>query len=336
MKSCVLVAFLLLGVASCFTFSDEEYQSAFTNWMQKHQKAYSAEEFKQRYEIFKNNMDFVQKWNMDDSNTHTVALNLFADMTGEEYRNTYLMTRKLDGSAALAANNEPHTTAINPTNATAPFGDVINWASKGAVTAPKNQGQCGSCWSFSTTGAVEGLNQIYTGHLISLSEQNLIDCSSSYGTQGCNGAWPSEAMKYIIANHGIDTESSYPYTATQGTCHFSASNTGASMKNVGTVRSGDEGDLQNHILKQPVSVCIDASHQSFQLYHSGIYKESACSTTALDHAVLAIGYGSQSGDYYIVKNSWGTSWGMNGYIWMARNSGNMCGIATTAVVPLAQ
>eukprot|EP01111_Echinosteliopsis_oligospora_P011254 TRINITY_DN366_c0_g1_i1.p1 TRINITY_DN366_c0_g1~~TRINITY_DN366_c0_g1_i1.p1 ORF type:complete len:339 (-),score=93.48 TRINITY_DN366_c0_g1_i1:89-1084(-) len=331
MKVVLLVALLLVGSVTCFSFSDSEYQTAFTNWMQKYQKVYAADEFKTRFEIFKASMDFVQQWNMDDTHSHSVELNLFADLTTEEYKNTYLMTTKLDISDLPAP--KPF---VQAPNVSVPFGDVINWAANGAVTPPKNQGQCGSCWSFSTTGAVEGLNQIYTGNLISLSEQNLIDCSGNYGTQGCNGAWPYEAMQYIIANNGIDTESSYPYTAAQGSCQFNSANTGASMKNYQQLNQGDEGDLQNNILKQPVSVCIDASHQSFQLYSSGIYSESACSTSNLDHAVLAIGYGSNNGDYYIVKNSWGTGWGMGGYIWMARNDNNMCGIATAAVVPLAQ
>jgi cathepsin L len=256
-------------------------------------------------------------------------LNKFADLSVEEYKALYLMNTTKTWEKELS-----EAKPFKQVNFAA-LDDDVNWASRGAVTPPKDQGQCGSCWSFSTTGAVEALNQIYTGNLNSLSEQNLIDCSGGYGTAGCNGGWPSEAMQYIIDNSGIDLEQDYPYTASQGGCNFQSSWTGASMRGIGNVNSGDEGDLTNHINNQPVSVCIDASHQSFQLYSSGIYYESACSSSSLDHAVLAIGYGSDNGDYYIVKNSWGTGWGMGGYIWMARNAGNNCGIATAAVVPLA-
>lgn len=322
----LLVVVLLVGLVNCYT--DSEYQDAFVSWMQARQKSYAAVDFQFRFDIFKNNMDFVKTWNEDPSHTHTVGLNDFADISNEEYQKIYLGTR-IDGTKRLA-------TAGPKMNFTAPLDDVINWANKGAVTPIKNQGQCGSCWSFSTTGSVEGLNQIYTGNLISLSEQNLMDCSNSYGNNGCNGGLMDNAFQYIIANNGIDTEASYPYQGVQGNCQFQAQNTGASIKSYSDVNSGDEGALASAINNQPVSVAIDASHQSFQLYQNGIYNEPACSSSALDHGVLAIGYGSDNGDYYIVKNSWGTSWGMQGYIWMARNAGNMCGIATQASVPLAQ
>jgi len=315
-----------VGLVNCYT--DSEYKDAFVNWIQVRQKVYASNEFQQRFEIFKSNMDFVKTWNEDPSHTHTVALNDFADLTNAEYRAIYLGTH-IDGTEKLK-NAKPHV------NVTRPMDDVINWAAKGAVTPIKNQGQCGSCWSFSTTGSVEALNFIYTGNLISLSEQNLMDCSTSYGNQGCNGGLMDNAFRYIIANNGIDREADYPYQGVQGTCQFNSAWTGASMKNYQDCTSGDEGDLTNHINTQPVSVAIDASHSSFQLYSSGIYYEPACSSTALDHGVLAIGYGSDNGDYYIVKNSWGTSWGLSGYIWMSRNRGNNCGIATSASVPLAQ
>jgi len=143
------------------------------------------------------------------------------------------------------------------------------------------------------------------------------------------------AFKYIINNKGIDREENYPYQGVQGNCRFSYSYTGATMSSYSDVEGGNEGALAAAIMNQPVSVAIDASHTSFQLYKSGIYFEPSCSSSSLDHGVLAIGYGSENGDYYIVKNSWGLNWGMQGYIWMARNRNNNCGIATTASVPLA-
>lgn len=326
MKGVILILAVLLGVA--FGFTEIEYQRAFTQWMHTHDKVYEADEFLARYTVFKYHMDFVEEWNADPSHTHTVELNQFADLPLDEYRNIYLGSR-FDGTERLAkALAEGHQVF-------APTGDNINWAANGAVLPPKDQGQCGSCWAFSTTGSVEALNFIYTRNLISLSEQNLIDCSGSYGNSGCSGGWMDNAFKYIIANKGIDREANYPYQGNQGSCRFQSAWTGATINSFADVQAGNEGALANTVNKQPVSVAIDASHTSFQLYRSGIYYEPACSSNNLDHGVLVIGYGSENGDYYIVKNSWGTGWGMSGYLWMARNRGNNCGIATAASVPLA-
>jgi cathepsin L len=145
----------------------------------------------------------------------------------------------------------------------------------------------------------------------------------------------TQAMQYIIDNKGIDTESSYPYTAEDGNCQYNAANSGATLKSYKNVPSGNENQLQQSVNNGPTSVAIDASQSSFQFYSSGVYNEPACSTSQLDHGVLAVGWGNDpsGGDYWIVKNSWGTSWGQNGYIWMSRNKQNQCGIATMATLP---
>jgi len=146
-----------------------------------------------------------------------------------------------------------------------------------------------------------------------------------------------DAFEYVIQNNGIDTEASYPYTAEDGTCQYNAANCGSTLQSYQDVTSGSEPALQTAIATVgPISVAIDASHSSFQMYSGGVYYEPACSPTQLDHGVLAVGYGTSAGqDYYIVKNSWGTDWGMNGYIWMSRNRNNNCGIATMSSYPLA-
>jgi len=144
----------------------------------------------------------------------------------------------------------------------------------------------------------------------------------------------TQAMQYIITNGGIDTESSYPYTAEDGTCTYQASNSGSTLTAFNNVASGDESALQTSVYSGPTSVAIDASQSSFQFYSSGVYSDPSCSSTALDHGVLAVGWGTDSGSaYWKVKNSWGTDWGMSGFIEMARNDNNMCGIATMATLP---
>jgi cathepsin L len=165
-----------------------------------------------------------------------------------------------------------------------------------------------------------------------------MDCSTSYGNQGCDGGLMVLAYEYILNNKGIDTESSYPYTAEDGTsCNYNSANSGATIDGYNNVTTGDENDLLNKGTSGPVSVAIDASQNSFQFYSSGVYSDPGCGNGPdnLDHGVLVVGWGAESNgtDYWIVKNSWGADWGLSGYIWMARNDNNMCGIATMASIP---
>ncbi len=211
-------------------------------------------------------------------------------------------------------------------------GGTVDWRTKGSVTPVKDEGQCDASWAFGITGLVEGFHQISTGSLVSLSEQQLVDCDA-FGT-ACAGGRPVGSLRRMIAQGGLESEAAYPYTAVPGTCKFNPAHVVAMIPGAGRVPPGDELSLQAYVAKTgPVLALIDASHASFELYTSGIYYEPDCSSTNPTRAVLVVGYGSTSGsDYWIVKNSFGTSWGDAGYIRMSRNRNNNCGIASFALV----
>ncbi|XP_050768403.1 cathepsin S isoform X2 [Gymnogyps californianus] len=197
-----------------------------------------------------------------------------------------------------------------------------------------DMGACGSCWAFSAVGALEAQVKLKTGELVSLSAQNLVDCSRRYGNKGCGGGWKNKAFQYIIDNQGIDSDASYPYTAQDSTCRYNPAARAATCSRYVELPHGDEAALKDAVANVgPISVSIDASQPTFFLYKSGIYHDPSCSQV-VNHAVLVIGYGSSDGeDYWLVKNSWGVHFGDQGYIRMARNRGNHCGIASYGAYP---
>uniref|UniRef100_A0A2K5PX97 Cathepsin S n=1 Tax=Cebus imitator TaxID=2715852 RepID=A0A2K5PX97_CEBIM len=197
-----------------------------------------------------------------------------------------------------------------------------------------DMGSCGSCWAFSAVGALEAQLKLKTGKLVSLSAQNLVDCSEKYGNKGCNGGFMTEAFQYIIDNKGIDSEASYPYKATDQKCQYDSKYRAATCSKYTELPYGREDVLKEAVAnKGPVCVGVDASHPSFFLYRSGVYYDPAC-TQKVNHGVLVIGYGDLNGkEYWLVKNSWGSNFGEQGYIRMARNKGNHCGIASYPSYP---
>jgi cathepsin L len=262
--------------------------------------------------------------------TYKIGINHIADLPFSEYQ-------KLNGYRRLYGDSGIRNSSrwLAPLNADIP--ESLDWREHGYVTDVKNQGMCGSCWAFSATGSLEGQHKRSSGNLVSLSEQNLVDCSAKYGNNGCNGGLMDFAFQYIKENHGIDTEDSYPYKGTQKKCHFKKATVGADDTGFVDLPEGDEEQLKIAVATQgPISVAIDAGHRSFQLYKEGVYFEPQCSPEMLDHGVLVVGYGTdpKHGDYWIVKNSWGETWGESGYVRMARNKKNHCGIATKASYPL--
>jgi cathepsin L len=307
--------------------NEHEYQEVFTNWMQKYQKTYSHDEFHQRYSTWKGNFNAISHHNtMADQKGFTLEMNQFGDLTDDEFRSYYLGTPVVVPAHPLS----PSSGLLGKSD----LEDSVDWREKGAVTPVKDQGQCGSCWSFSATGSIEGCNYRATGSLVSLSEQNLVDCSTPQGNNGCNGGLMTSAMDYIIKNGGIDTEASYPYTAQSGVCKYSSEKSVTSLKGYHNVEQGSEEDLKAKVAQGPTSIAIDASKSSLRFYSKGVYFEPGCSSERLDHGVLAVGYGSEDGqDYWIVKNSWGTEWGNKGYVLMSRNRDNNCGVATMATFP---
>jgi len=332
---CLVGFFSAVSAVSFFELVVEEWET----WKQMHAKNYdSPTEEKFRLKIYMENKAKVEKHNRRASmgkHSFHLKMNEFGDMLGHEFvarMNGYRMRPSNDSSrhAYAATFIAPAHTEGLPKN--------VDWRSHGAVTPVKNQGQCGSCWSFSTTGALEAMHFRKTGKLTSLSEQNLIDCSRSYGNQGCNGGLMDNAFQYIKDNGGIDTEESYPYEGEDDKCRYNAKNKGAWDVGFVDVEAGNEDALMKALATQgPCSVAIDASHESFQFYSHGIYRDQECSPENLDHGVLAVGYGvdKKTGEaYWLVKNSWGTTWGDQGYVKIARNERNMCGIASSASYPL--
>jgi len=307
----------------------------FHEWTLKHNKAYADEEEREhRFAVWKDNKDFVEEYNKQGK-SHTVGMNSLADVTHEEFKTTYLGVAP-GSNAMFRAGASGEETPFRYADTVPP--NAVDWRTKGAVTPVKNQAQCGSCWAFSTTGSVEGINAIKTGKLVSASEQELVDCDTAHD-MGCNGGLMDYAFTFIKDNGGLDTESDYPYHATAGTCDKTKE-----AKHVLTidgyedVPKMDETALLKAVTNQPVSVAIEADKRVFQLYTGGVFDDETCGTQ-LDHGVLAVGFGtdsSSSKDFWIVKNSWGASWGENGYIRMARGSKNaagMCGIASQPSYP---
>jgi len=316
---------LLIGVVAVSALSELEYQNLFTRWMQQNDKTYQHEEFFHRYNTFKANLDWINHSNSQNK-SYTVAVNKFADMNTEEFGKMMCGYKPVLRTTARVSSEVETDFA---------FTDSLNWITKGAVTPVKDQGQCGSCWAFSATGAIEGSFFVKQGKLNSVSEQQLVDCSGTEGNQGCNGGLMDYAFQWVIKNKGIAAESDYPYTARDGSCKRGKTSvsTIASFKDVA---EGDENALMTSLLAQPVAIAIEADQSCFQFYHKGVLDDASCGTN-LDHGVLLVGFDTDAEskkDYWLVKNSWGKSWGDQGYIKFVRGK-NQCGLTLAASYPVS-
>eukprot|EP00250_Pteridium_aquilinum_P001531 c11725_g1_i1 orf=657-1784(-) len=312
----------------------EEMSTLFLSWLEKNPRPYADDTSSRSYEklrrfaIFADNFRHIFEHNKHaEQNSYWLDLNSFADLTHEEFKATYLWSP--EQREAVQSRRHRHGGDNKPSEDDA-VPEAVDWRKQGAVTAVKNQGKCGSCWAFSTVVAVEGINQIVTGTLVSLSEQQLVDCNTD--NSGCNGGSMPVAFDFLVNNGGLDTEEHYPYKATQGECSHSTIQKMVSIDDYVEVAQNDEQALLRAVAKQPVSVGIDASRRDFQFYSGGVY-DGHCGTD-LDHGVAIVGYGS---DYWIVKNSWGPEWGDEGYVNIKRGTlqpEGKCGINSFASFPL--
>ncbi|OWK52064.1 Pro-cathepsin H [Lonchura striata] len=373
----LLSAAALLAAAAAWEPSAEE-ERLFKAWMLQNERRYGPEEYPRRLRTFLRNKRRIEEHNAGNR-SFQMGLNQFSDLTFAEFKKLYLWSEPQNCSA----------TKGNFLRSSGPYPDSIDWRKKGNFVTPvKNQGPCGSCWTFSTTGCLESAIAIATGKLLSLAEQQLVDCAQAFNNHGCSGGLPSQAFEYILYNKGLMGEDSYPYRAKllsvpqNGTCRFQPEKAIAFVKdviNITQVRPrgcvsklpelvihpvsclpgldwsqhsqemmrmvtldpllqyDEDGMVEAVGRHNPVSFAFEVT-SDFMHYRKGVYSNPRCEHTPdkVNHAVLAVGYGQEDGTpYWIVKNSWGRLWGMQGYFLIERGK-NMCGLAACASYPVPQ
>jgi len=326
-KLLTILALTATTFAADPTVHDEEMKELWAAWKEHHNKEYYEDEEPVRMKIFVNNHNKINAHNNAGNSTVTLGINQFADLTADEFQAQFTggyvpQTGEPEEGRRLEGENKRFLGSLPAS---------VDWRTKGAVTPVKNQKSCNGCWSFSTAGALEALHHIKTGSLVSFSEQQLIDCDKK--SHGCTSGNMPSAYTYTAAN-GIEQESSYPLVDKNTACTYSSSKATKVNKGYANVKSRDATALMEALVSQPVSVALDSKSSVWQHYKSGVIT-SGCGSD-LDHAVLAIGYTTVNGvKAFIVKNSWGTGWGENGYVYISASSSNVCGILSAPLYPTA-
>jgi len=323
----ILFTIQLITVSGSLFLSSND--DLFQEFQQKFNKIYSNPlEYQNRFSIFSSNLQKIREHNLDIMQNFTLGINQFSDLTFDEFKTNYI--GKLDSSVNRYG-CQSYTSLANNTP------DNLDWRSQNVVTPVKNQEQCGSCWAFSSTGAIESVWAITKGELINLSEQELVDCATGikYGGRGCNGGQMDGAFKYV-KTYGQCSNTEYPYKATDSSCVKCTEV--VYISDCFDVKPNDQISLKGAVSQQPVSVAIEADTFYFQSYAGGILDSPLCGTT-LDHGVLIVGYGIENGqNYWLVKNSWGVTWGIDGYVKILKtnstNDPGICGIAMQPSFPM--
>ncbi|KAK9131412.1 hypothetical protein Sjap_011899 [Stephania japonica] len=305
---------------------DTRHALAFARFANRYGKRYgSAEEMRRRFGNFVESMETIKASNKKRL-SYRLALNKFADMSWEEFQAQKLGAPQ-NCSATTKSTHKLKEGVLPPTK---------DWREDGIVSPVKDQGHCGSCWTFSTTGALEAAYKQAFGKDISLSEQQLVDCAGAFNNFGCHGGLPSQAFEYLKYNGGLETEEVYPYTGKDGSCKFNAENIAVKVFDSVNITLGAEDELKYAVgLVRPVSIAFQVV-RGFRHYNGGVYTSNTCGNAPMDvnHAVLAVGYGVENGiPYWLVKNSWGADWGDHGYFKIEMGK-NMCGVATCSSYPI--
>ncbi|XP_005078488.1 cathepsin R [Mesocricetus auratus] len=333
MKSVLFLAMFCLGVSSAAPTLDPRLDAEWQIWKMKYEKSYSLEEEAMRKEVWGKNMELIKNHNGENGlgkNGYTMEINEFGDMTDDEFKSTMI------GSPMRTHHRGKGIWKRDVGNVV--FPKSVNWTEKGYVTPVRKQGNCNSCWAFSVTGAIEAQIIRKLGKLTPLSVQNLVDCSKSQGNNGCLSGDTYNAFQYVLHNGGLEAEATYPYEGREGPCRSNPQNSIAEI--TGFVSLPESEDILMGAVASigPISAGIDASHSSFRFYNKGIYHEPNCSSDYVTHGILVVGYGFEGNEtdgnnYWLIKNSWGKKWGLGGYMKIAKDKNNHCGIASFARYP---
>ena len=315
--------FFVVSAAALYTVHEERN---FLHWMRDTNNFYTGDEYHFRLGVFMTTLRYIQDFNRDTTKSYRLGLNKLSALTPTEY-----------ASLLQARPTRPEDIIPSPIRSTKAAPGSIDWREKGVVNAIKDQGQCGSCWAFGAIQSCESAYAIQTGELLSFSESNLVDCCGE--CMACNGGYATGAIRCIkLDQKGMFmSEADYPYVPVYGTCHWDSDKAIGHCSGYVSVTAESENDLLEKVGTMGPACCnINSSPSDFHSYKSGIYSSSACKSTTLNHAVGCVGYGSFLWwKYWIIRNSWGTSWGESGYMRLVRGSGNLCGVASDALVAQA-